>query len=150
MAKGGARPGAGRPSKEEAERRARVIAEAAKYKPPEPPFKKVEAARAAAGLKLSKDILSEAANYFRGLAAQYQPGQPAANPKLFRENMVLAGKFAAQAAPYESPTFASIRVSQTPLDLGRLTNEELEQLEHLHLKAAIADGDTGGAPPSIN
>lgn len=102
--------------------------------------------------KLAKDVLSEAMNYFFGLAALYQPAQGNANanePK-FEKYLTQAADIAAKLAPYQSRRLASIQFTEVPLDLSKLTDEELAELERIHTKAADTSGDTGGAGASLH
>lgn len=98
---------------------------------------RAEQARAK-GLKLGVDILSEAANYFVGLASTYAPvdGNPNANRDKFAENLRLAASIAKDLAPYETPRLQSVAVTDERLDLTKLTDKELRDLDALYAKAA--------------
>lgn len=102
--------------------------------------------------KLGKDILEDAANYFFGLAAKYQPseGNPDADEKKFEKYLDKASDIAAKLAPYQSPRLSSVQVTEIPMDLSRLSNEELEQLERLHAKAAHTGGNPSGEAPQVH
>lgn len=129
---GGKRPGAGRPvgskSKLTLEREARVIA-ATGVKP---------------GQKLGVDIMSEAANYFFGLAAKYQPTGKEPNEQKFNEYLKTAADIANKVAPYQSQRLSSVEIRRT-VDLTKLNVDELRELERLVTLAAISSGDTAGA-----
>lgn len=99
--------------------------------------------RQAAGLKLGKDLMSEAANYFRGLADRYAPTGAQPNDEKFERYLYKAAMIAARVAPYESPTLQSITVRQQPWDLTRLSEDELAIFERLAEKASVAGGDQG-------
>lgn len=107
---------------------------------------KAMAAGQAPRTKLAKDVLSEAMNYFFGLAALYQPsqGNTQANEPKFEKYLSMSAEIASKLAPYQSPRLASQTVMQVPLDLSRLTDAELAELERIHAKAAVADGDQSG------
>lgn len=154
MPRGGARPGAGRPpnlfkrqqKREEAEAEARNLAAALTV----PPRK--------AGQKSAVEIMREVSNALYGMAARYQPRpdpndptKTVGDPEKFRAFATDAATVAGKLAPFEGPTFASIRMTQTPPDLSKLTDEELAIYEQLALKAAgDAGGDTGGARQTVN
>jgi hypothetical protein len=62
--------------------------------------------------KLGKDILDEFANVLAGAAAFYQPipGNPNADPTLFKEYARLAVDAADRAAAYQSPKLSAVMV----------------------------------------
>lgn len=101
--------------------------------------------------KMPKDILFELSNYFYSLAAQFQPipTNTNADPKQFQTYMKMAADYAARVAPYYHQKLATLTVVPMPMDLTRLSNEELMQLEALHAKASLPGGDTGGAIKTI-
>lgn len=100
--------------------------------------------------KLGKQILEEAANYFFSLAAKFQTGSPDADPKQFDKYLEKAADIAGKLTPYQSPRLSSIAVTQIPLDLTKLTGEELDQLERLHAKAAVTGGNQGGEAAQVH
>jgi hypothetical protein len=113
MARGGVRPGAGRPdgakSKTTIEKEllaAKIMAEQAQ-KP---------------GRKLAKEVLDDFMHLFMGLAAQYQPvpvgtmvpeGHKVDEAK-FVQYAQMAGDFASKLVKFQSPTFGMMRVSVEP------------------------------------
>lgn len=103
-----------------------------------------------ARLKLGKEILEEAANYFFGLAAQHQPGAEKADVKLFETYLEKAADIAAKVAPYQSPRLSNVAVTPQPIDLTKLSDGELDQLERIYAKARAAGGDTGGEAASVH
>lgn len=102
--------------------------------------------------KKAIDVMSEMMNFLFGLAAFHQPREanPNADIKKFLEYGTKAAVIAARLASFETPTLTAMRVSQIPLDLSKLSNEELIQLEQLHVKAAVLDGDQGGTPAPLH
>lgn len=101
--------------------------------------------------KMAKDVLSEAMNFFFGLAALYQPS-PAnaqANEEKFEKYLIMSTEIAGKLAPYQSRRLASITHTQVPMDLSRLSDAELDALERLQRKATDLGGDTGGAGQTI-
>ncbi len=105
-----------------------------------------------ANVKLAVEVMSEAMNYFFGLAALYQPseGNTHANEPKFEKYLGKSADVAGKLAPYQSQRLETTTVIQVPMDLGRLTIEELAQLEHLHAKAAVIEGNPGGDSATIN
>lgn len=144
MPRGGARPGAGRPRK--------GVGSPTLAKEARAHVAKVRAA----GKKLAIEVLSEAMNFFYGLAAYYQPNPTnlKANEQLFHTYMDKAGNLAAKLAPYESPRLSAISVAHTPMDLSELDDQELADLERLVTKAANSAGlnidGAGGTPATLN
>lgn len=104
------------------------------------------------GVLKSMDVLEQGMNYFFALAARYQPSPTNAegDDKKFQLYMDKAGDFAAKLAPYQHQRLETQRIVQVPLDLTKLDDAELEQLERLHAKAANIGGDTGGAGAALN
>jgi len=102
--------------------------------------------------KLAIDVLDEAMNYFFGLAATYQPtdNNPKRDEKKFERYLDKGIDAAAKLAPYQSQRLSAQQVTHTPLDLSKLSNEELDELERLHAKAAVAGGDQGGAAAQVH
>lgn len=98
--------------------------------------------------KLAREVLSDAMVYFFGLAARYQPGGANADEKKFEKYMDRAADIAGKLAPYQSPRLSSVEVTEVPMDLTRLTDKELRDLERLHAKAALIDGNPAGAGPA--
>ncbi len=101
-------------------------------------------------LKLGKEILEEAANYFFGLAAQYQPSGATPDIKKFEVYLEKAADIAAKVAPYQSPRLSNVAVQQQPMDLTKLTDAELAKFEQLYLKASQPAGDTGGTSAAVH
>lgn len=109
----------------------------------------IAAQRAKAGLKMAKDVMSEAMNYFGGLATKFQPD---ATTGLFREPeheqkferyLSKAADIAKALAQYESPRMQSITYRHDPIDLSKLNDRELAELDRLLAAAALADGTSG-------
>lgn len=96
------------------------------------------------GRKLGREILSDFANIFAGLAAKHQPGSQEDNPGLFKEYGYKAAQIAQWLAPYETPRLATVTVKDEALDLSRLTDDELAQLKRLTLRAAMVNGSDRG------
>lgn len=65
------------------------------------------AAVAPAAMKLGKEILAEAANYFFGMAAKYQPGGPEFDERKFERYLDKSADIASKLAPYQSPRLAN-------------------------------------------
>ena len=154
---GGARPGAGRKANPLADN---PNQEAGAFKAEDlinRRAKEIEAKAPAPGPRARQKkavvIMREIAQTYYALAAQYQPTatNPNANEKKFLEYSRLAGLMSSKLAPFESPTYAPIKLAPIPLDLDKLSEQELETLERLHAKAAVDPGDQGGegtqAPP---
>lgn len=97
----------------------------------------------ASGMKLGKEIMQEAANYFLNLAAKYQIIGDTPDEKKFHEYLKTAALIAKDLAPYESPRLATITVSRTPLDLSRLSDVELAKLRELRERATPRADDGG-------
>ena len=70
--------------------------------------------------KLAKDVLEEFMLYFASAAAVYQPFNPDGTPRPegnaaeFQKNAILAVDAATRLAPFQSPRYAAIAVSQVP------------------------------------
>lgn len=137
MAWGGKRDGAGRP-KGAAGKITLAKAEA------------INREAKAKGIKLAHEVLSTAMNFFYGLSTLYQPlpSNPNRNEKLFHQYMMDSVDIAKALLPFQMPRLSSVTIQQLPLDLTRLTDQELEELERLHTKASDDSGDTGGAEPT--
>jgi hypothetical protein len=105
---------------------------------------------AAAGMKLGKDILAEAANYFFGMAAKYQPGGVEFDERKFERYLEKAADIANKLAPYQSQRLSATTITEVPMDLSVLTNEEIDQLERLHAKAAVPSGHQGGKASAVH
>ena len=97
--------------------------------------------------KLAREILSDAMVYFFGLAARYQPSPTNGlqDEKKFEKYLDRAADIAGKLAPYQSPRLSSVAVTEVPMDLSRLTDKELRDLERLHAKATLIDGNSAGA-----
>lgn len=97
--------------------------------------------------KLAQEVLADAMTYFFGLAARYQPSPTngAADEKKFEKYLDRAADIAGKLAPYQSPRLQSVSVTEVPMDLSRLTDKELRDLERLHAKATLASGNSSGA-----
>lgn len=100
-----------------------------------------------AGKKLAKEVMDDAMTYFYGLAAKYQPSDTnaEADERKFIEYLEKASDIAGKLAVYQSPRLSNVTQTQLPVDLTRLSDEELDAFERLIAKAALAGGDTGGA-----
>lgn len=110
-----------------------------------------------AGQKSAVEIMRELSNAFFGIAAINQPKRNAAGEIIggdlekFRIFGAEAAAIAGRLAPFEGPTYASVRVTQAPADLSKLTDEELATYEQLARKSAPDGlGDSGGASPPLN
>ena len=101
-------------------------------------------------VKFAKEVMSEAMNYYFGLAATYQPGVPQADEKKFMGYLDKAVDVAAKLAPYQHQRLAAVQVTQQPLDLKKLSIPELQELERLIAQAAVAGGNPGGAGNSLH
>lgn len=104
------------------------------------------------GKKQPRDVLSDAMQYFFALAAKHQPtpDNADADEKKFEKYLREAADIAAKVAPYVHQKLQALQVTALPLDLSKLTEEELLDLERLHQKASLPGGDSGGnLPPAI-
>lgn len=90
------------------------------------------------------DVLLDIMRYYRGKAAQVQPGTPQHDENQFNEYMKLAGMFARDAAPYIHPRLSSVTLKEQPWDLTRLSDAELVHLEQIQHKAALPGGNSEG------
>lgn len=152
MPSGGARPGAGRPRGSGV----KATPGSTGKKPRSVPAGKsdrratyIRAQAARLGQKLAVDVLSEAMNFFYGLAGMNQPkaGEPfgGEQARQFRDDLLAMAQVARDLAPFQTPRLSSVTLQQLPPDLSNLTDDELADLERLHAKAANAGRDTGGA-----
>lgn len=163
MPRGGARPGAGRkpnpdgpakrPPKVERMRRAaeKTIKPKVEAMRAEAPPLRAPLAVRKAHAKRAEDVLSEAMNTFYGLAARYQvtPDNPHADEARFDKYLIEARKTASDLIRYQTPALAAVTLRQQPMDLSRLSETELADLERLYAKAAIADRDQDGAGQTV-
>lgn len=96
-------------------------------------------------LRLGKDIMSRAANYFFDKARRHAENGEAPDPKACEHNMKLAADIAAKVAGFESPRLSSVEVRRGT-DLSKLTDQELDTLERLLDRATIYGTGPAGAP----
>ena len=100
------------------------------------------------------DVMLEIRDFFMGMAANEQ--SKAEREKRDPDHAVLiqafdlAGAMAAKRAPFLHARLNSVTVREDLLDLTRLDNDELAQLERLRAKAAIIGSDPGRAGATLN
>lgn len=125
MPRGGARPGSGRPKKPNIAYRAaqaQAVGDGPSY---------VELIR----LKLA---------YWRNRAvAELKLPPDKQNHNIIKEALDKAAEAVALGAPYALRRLASLTVTQTPYDLSKLTDEQLEQFHRLAIAAAADDVRAG-------
>jgi len=145
MAKGGARPGAGRPrgpSKATIEKA--LIAE-----------RTVSEAKTA-GKKLAKEVLEDFMLLFTGMAAGFQIAPPGASPNLqgdegkFWKYAQAAVDCAHKLAPYQSPTFRAVVVAPGPKE--KIMRIKLKIFDHDGREVNDGDGREMSEllPPAAN
>jgi hypothetical protein len=66
------------------------------------------------------------------------------NTDLMVRAMELAGHMAEKRAPYLHSRLATLTIREEPIDLTKLSDDDLATLERLHAKAAITSADEGG------
>ena len=100
--------------------------------------------------KVSKSdlqVLLEIRDFFMGAAANEQHNAKKAgidpNHELIDRWLELAGTMASKRAPFLHARLNRVTVTEEPMDLSRLNDDELAQLERLRAKASDAGGDQG-------
>lgn len=76
------------------------------------------------GKRLAKDIMSDACNFFFGMALRYQPTSPIADEEKCRSYLLAASHIASDLAPFESPRLVAVAVSRVDPH-EKLSDEEL-------------------------
>lgn len=145
MPRGGARLGAGRKPGTRNPLTTEAKAEQVKSLAAALPMAPTPVRRASA--KSAVEILREMTNAFYALAAYYQPKRGpdgslvGGDLKKFAEFGSEAAAIAGRLASFEGPTYSSVRVTQAPPDLSKLTDQELAVYIELTRKST---GDAGG------
>jgi hypothetical protein len=104
--------------------------------------------------KTDLEIMLEIRDFWMGYAATEQRAATEQNrlPNIDKmaKALDLAGTMAAKRAPFLHGRLASITLKDEHLDLSRLTDEQLAQLEQLRQIAAVPSGDTSRTPQTFN
>ena len=109
-----------------------------------------------AGQKSAVEIMREVSNALYAMAAKYQPRKDEAGVQQGDENKFRAfasdaASVAGKLAPFEGPTYSSVRMIPPAVDLSKLTTEQLRVYEQLTAIAATElDRDQGGDRSSIH
>lgn len=109
-----------------------------------------EAARP--GRKSDVQVMLEIRDLWMSLAAKEmqeakEQGRPL-NIALLAEATNIAGTFASKRAPYFHSRLSVLTIREEILDLTKLTDNELDTLAQLRLKATVAGSDQGRESPT--
>ncbi len=109
------------------------------------------------GQKSAVEVMRQLMHAFLSVAAASQPRYNAERQQIggdldrFKVFGAEAARVAGNLAPFEGPTYSSVRYTQVPADLSKLTDAELAQFTELLAKSNTdAGGGAGRAGPTVN
>jgi len=100
--------------------------------------------RKRSGRPIAVDLMSQTMTHYWNLAAKHRVGGPEPDELKFDHYLGKCGNVAKDLAPYETPKLQTITMREETLDLTKLTDEELTQLESIRAKAAVRSGNSIG------
>lgn len=155
MPRGGARAGAGRPRKLTHEKLSEIELEKRRA------LAAAKAGPLAPGELSAVEIMKRTANALYVLGMSYRPTFNKAGKvsrgdvDRFRQFLSDAGQIAGKLGPFQGPTFGAMKFAQIPIDLSKLSDQELAEYARLTTKATAEHGPDHGradapadSPPS--